>query len=477
MGFVLSAVPTLAAHVDLPVVRNGLIYARIADFMLEYGRDFSVAEHAYNKALGFPVLSLPMVAAFGGNLGVKLSSFLWTALWVVSIVFFLKHLERVFNWNDGAAPSTALCLAVFFVNPLVYYQFESAYPDSLNALAFLWSLYFLERATSRTASQWDGPAFFALLVVSIWIKHHGFVLFALLAAFAACRASNLAWQWRSRRRVLTASAVALAASLTIVGLAQSGYLELFNLSQNRGNYSGGFDRIGPIVRKNLDQFEIYVWVSFTFLFPLLLRWKSVWKYREWYLSIGVFIATILVYKGARYNIRYYLPVAPLLVWIACNNLARLPRPLAGVLLGAFLLSNGFFTLYYNNIAVARAVDRVHAFRYRDNLRLINEQRFRNNDIRAINDHVAPHRNVLFLTLPYYHGAAFYIWERAGLFAPGLTIQYLHEPDWNFIDRYAKQQGLSQALYYGQVTRAAREKWGSRISWQQLTRMSFVLTFR
>ncbi len=475
--FILLALPTLVTYADLPIVRNALVYARIADFMLEQGRDFSVAEHAYNKAIGFPALSLPMVALFGGNFGLKVASFVWTSIWIVSVVFFIERLKRVFAWDDGPTPSTTLCLAVFFVNPLVYYQFVSAYPDSLNALAFLWSMYFLERMTSRGARTWDGVSFFALLVLSIWIKHHGFVLFALLLTFSLCRISNLTWQWRHARPAIALSAMGLCLSLVIIGLAQSGFLEIFNMSQNRGNYGGGFGRLGVIVKRNLAFIKNYLWLSFTILLPFLLRWRSLSKYKEWYLSIVVFIATILAYEGARYNLRYYLPIAPLLAWIVCNNLVRIPRRLAVVLLLAFFSSNGFFTLYYNNLAVAKTVNRTHTFPFRDNLRLIKEQQFRKNDIDAINAEVRTQVNVLFLSLPYYRGAGFYIWERAGLFAPGLEIQYMDEPNWEFINDYARKHGLSQALYFGGVNEAARMKWGSRVSWGKLTSMSYLLTFR
>jgi hypothetical protein len=475
--FILLAVPTLVIYADLPIVRNALVYARIADFMLEHAGEFSVADHAYNKAIGFPALSLPMVALFGGNFGLKVASFVWSSLWLVSVVFFIERLRRVFVWDAGRTPSTALCVAVFFVNPLVYYQFVSAYPDSLNALAFLWSMYFLERMTSRGARRWDGVMFFSLVVVSIWIKHHGFVLFALMLIFSICRFPNLTWQWRNTRPALVTSAVGLWIALVIIGLAQSGYLEVFNMSGNRGNYGGGFGRVEIIVKRNLTFIKNYLWLSFTILLPFLVRWKSLVKFKEWYLSLVVFVATILVYEGARYNFRYYLPIAPLLVWIICNNLVRIPRRLAAALLVAFFVSNGFFTLYYNNIGVANAVNRIHVFPYRDNLRLIKEQRFRQNDIEAINAAVGPQTGVLFLSLPYYLDGGFHVWERAGLFAPGLEIEYMNTPDWWFITDYARKHRLRQALYYGGVSEAERKQWGSQVSWKKLTGRSYLLTFR
>jgi hypothetical protein len=191
----------------------------------------------------------------------------------------------------------------------------------------------------------------------------------------------------------------------------------------------------------------------------------------------VFVAAILVYEGARYNLRYYLPIAPLIVWIICNNLARIPRSLAVVVLAAFFASNAFFTLYYNNIAVAQAVSRTHTFPFRDNLRLIKEQRFRQNDISAINSAVGPQTRVLFLSLPYYGDGGFYVWERAGLFVPELEIQYMNQPDWAFIVDYARKQRLGQALYFGGVTEIARKQWGAEVGWKQLTSHSYLLTFR
>jgi hypothetical protein len=111
--------------------------------------------------------------------------------------------------------------------------------------------------------------------LSIWIKHHGFVLFALMAVFSLCRVRNLIWQWANARSVLMATAAGFLACLAIVGLAQSGHLEIFNLSQNRGNYSGGFGKLELIVKRNLSSIRSYLWLSFTILLPFLLRWKSV----------------------------------------------------------------------------------------------------------------------------------------------------------------------------------------------------------
>jgi hypothetical protein len=476
-GFVLIGGAGLGYYADYPIVRNSLIYARIADYMLEFGSDFSVAEHGYNKALGFPALSLPMVAIFGANFGLKVSSFIWTTLWLCSVVYFFDHLKRVFSWDDAPPPNAHLYLALLVVNPLVFYQFVSAYPDTLNAAVFLWSLYFLERMTSKTAWRWDGAIFFALVILSIWIKHHGFVLFALLLVFVLCRTLNLRWQWDRDRSTVWLSLGSFAGTLAIIVAAQNGYLPIFNLSQNSGNYGSGMGNLAPVIRTNLGVFANYLWISFAILFPFAFRWKHVAKYREWYISLSIFIVTILLYKGARHNIRYFLPIAPLLVWIICNNLNRLSRKIAIALVAIFLAGNGFLSVYYNNPWLNSLVNDVHMLPVHDNLRLVNELDFRDRDIRAISQASGPGRDVLFFSLPYYNGGGWYVWERAGLFPPELQIEYMTKPNWKFITRYAEEHELEQALYYGSLPKSVAQKWDRKVSMKKLSSRSYALDFK
>ena len=228
----------------MPIVRDSLVYAKIVQAMIDYGSDFSVAHHAHNKGLAFPYLSLPLVRAWGAGLGLKISSFIWTSLWVLSVWVWWRRIRKFLNVEDGFSPTSSLHKgymdAVFLifalVNPLLFYQFMSAYPDSLYALTFLWGVYFLDRTLSRNIRWWDGVLFSFVSLFSIWVKHSGFILLLLLPVFVVCRWSILPFLWRERRNELVLATFALAAFLVTTAFAQAGRIDLFDLSHNVDNF-------------------------------------------------------------------------------------------------------------------------------------------------------------------------------------------------------------------------------------------------
>ncbi len=124
----------LIANLDLPIVRNSFVYAKTAKNVIDHGfNPFPViADPAlfHGKPAGFSLLSVPFVLLFGANAGVKIASFLGTALFLcVAYVFFVR-----LNRRAGIDPRfIPLELALLFFNPLTLYQFWSAYPDSLFA--------------------------------------------------------------------------------------------------------------------------------------------------------------------------------------------------------------------------------------------------------------------------------------------------------------------------------------------------------
>lgn len=416
---------SLVLHHDMPIVRNSLLYAKIVYALSDNGSDFLVSEHAFNKALGFPVLSFPLVSIFGGNIGLKIASFIWTALWAVSLIFFYRRLERGFLWDDQSRPMMSLLLVVSLINPLVFYQFLSAYPDTLNAFTFLWSLYFLDRMMSKDSRWFDGLFFCIITLFALWAKHHGFILFLVLFIFGICRYRIFKWQWENSRINILIMFGAFLATLIVICLAQSGHITLFNLSNNKANFSNGFHELHRVIARNLlGSLKDYLWLSFTFITPLLFRWKRFFRYKEWYLTVLVFVATILIYHGARHNMRYFLPIAPLLVWIICNNFFVVNKQIRTVLLTVFLGCNLLFTLYYNSPDFKERTRFALGFQQYDNLRLVHDQYNEQKNIAAINKHLSEKRNTLFFVSNYYEDGMWHVWEREGLYSKKLEVIYL-----------------------------------------------------
>jgi hypothetical protein len=264
-------------------------------------------------------------------------------------------------------------------------------------------------------------------------------------------------------------------AILTVGLAQVAHVAIFNFSQNPDNYSKGFGNIFTVIGHNLVNLKDYLWLSFTFCIPLLFRWKSFVRYKEWYITLLLFIATVLVYRGARYNIRYFLPVAPLFAWIIYNNLAIVGREIRYVLLFVFAAANLFHTLYYNNVWIKEKVGYFCELENHDNLRLAVEQYNRKKEVDEINKHVTEKRNVLFFARSYYKEGLWYVWERDGLFSKKLKIEYLRKPDWEYISKYGKTHNLGEAMLYTRSEIDNNKRYlGIRV--KKIANMTYLLFF-
>jgi hypothetical protein len=192
------------------------------------------------------------------------------------------------------------------------------------------------------------------------------------------------------------------------------------------------------------------------------------------------VGTILVYDGARYNMRYFVPAAPLLVWIIAGNLGALGRRFGAwaprLLLGLFLVGGAFLTLYYNSIPFHDAVRPFAPLRGHDNLRLTGEQRTVARRIAEINRRVDEGVDTLFFAHSYYRDGTWYVWERGGLFDERLKIVYMRKPYWGRIRKHARRHGLTRALLLTRRELTTEHKPRS-IEVEELRRKVYLLRFR
>jgi hypothetical protein len=148
----------------------------------------------YTKAIGFPVVHCPRAEM--GRQRRTHAIVAWTSLWAVSVVaLFARLRERL---GLGRQHLWLVLLLTLF-SPLAFYQFMSAYPDTLIALTFLWSLYFLDRTLSWESRWFDGLLFSLMVLVSVWVKHLGLIMIPILIAFLLIRRDQLPALWRERR--------------------------------------------------------------------------------------------------------------------------------------------------------------------------------------------------------------------------------------------------------------------------------------
>ena len=461
-------------YLDMVIVRNSILYAGIAQAISEHGL-FSAHEYARNKPLGFSVVSWPLTALFSATTGLKVSSFLWTALWSITTLLVLRRLAARLEASD-----IQLKLAVFIAlfNPLIVYQFISAYPDTLFASVFILSVLFIDQSLSRQGRIVDSVMAAGLILLCIWVKHHGFVLLPIMVALAWLHRVDIVWLWNNKKPHLLVFLLTMSLVLVVLALAQAGMLSLFNLGHNVDNFTQGDSRL-DIFQNNLNNFAIWLVISFGVLIPFLMSWQSFLKQHFLLLIVTIFILPVLFYAGSRYNIRYFIAITPLLAWVIAGQLSILSSKTRMIWLVLFVLSNTFTILYYNHVGFNHIIRSVIALPKLDNLRLVNEQQKAQENLQKIRQYAADYDNNLIYVSRYYGKGTFHIWEKDGVFPKNLNIYYIKR--WK--NNTMKELGLDKAMVYEylrpQRARTTRKLAGakSRFKLNKLSRSLYLVESR
>jgi hypothetical protein len=459
--FITLGLVHLLVYQDVPLVRNSLVYANIIKNILELKEDFNSIADAYNKPLGFAYFSVPFVELFNFNFGLKVSSFVTTSLWVMSLTIFFKRFAQHFSVSQN---QSLLFFILTLLNPLVFYQFISAYPDTFFALSFVWSVYFLDRVFSKDIKWFDGVAVGILLVFSTWVKHNGLVLVPVILMFLFSRMGVFLNLLKDRKLGVLAFIFCTSLGTLFILLVQFGILELnlFNLGQNTSNYTGGEDRV-DIILTNLGNLFLYFMITLGIFIPFIFL-PSSWKIdRAILLTIAISVLSLLFYRGTSYNLRYYITLTPFFTLVVIKGINHFFGTLKAknndsfskssggwfyiknngfnVLLSLFFIVNIFITSYYNSISFNSWFQNIFSLPSQDNLRLAGEQREAMEDIKTINRLSEEGYDHLIFISNYYTDAEWYIWEESGLFKIK-SIKYFN----NFSDiNYSAAD--SSAIFY------------------------------
>ena len=84
-------------NADLPVVRNSLVYAKVAESITEHGSPLPVIadEHlSYGKPILYSIVSAPFISAFGVTPGLRITSYLGTLFMFCVAFFFFRRMNR-----------------------------------------------------------------------------------------------------------------------------------------------------------------------------------------------------------------------------------------------------------------------------------------------------------------------------------------------------------------------------------------------
>ncbi|MDA2923724.1 Ig-like domain-containing protein [Acidobacteria bacterium AH-259-L09] len=412
-------------------MRNSFVYAKNAKNIIEHG--FIAETNLRGKPIAFSLLSVPLIALLGTNIGLKVASFLGTAFFLGVAYFFLVRLNRRAGLDPRFLP---LELVLLFFNPLLFYQFWSAYPDTLFAglvlLAFvLVDVIVIEHERdTRTLILLLG----LVICAAILTKLYGMILGIAIPAYLLLHLRSFlesSTHVRSKIALLVLVFFVLGVAVVLAGLGRNPTLD-FALGTRGGGYSGYMAALtnpfGERLVASIVTFILALVLNFHFSLLFLLKSSSR---RGWPLAptcfAGIYVLGLLPYGGTYHNMRFFLPVFPFLVVAMVSGMLSTKRGLRWGILVAYVGAACFLTLNYNLEPVyKRLVSFNENVRHRrlDNLRMGAHLRA-SKGIAEINRVVEP-GGVLYFASRYYGTATHGVMEDLGV-RNDIEVRYVFTP--------------------------------------------------
>lgn len=363
----------LVANLHLPIVQNSFVYAKTALNIIDHGLNpLAVIPDpalSHGKPIAFSLLAVPFTLLFGVNAGVKIASFVGTAAFLSMGYFFFERLNRRAGIDPRFLPVELVLLAL---NPLVFYQFWSAYPDSL--LAGLVLLAFVLTDIIVTEHDRDTrpliPLLGLVIYAAILTKLYGMILGVAVPLYILLHLRaflNQSSHVKSKVALLGAVFGVLGVGVLLAMLDLNPTLDFAAELRQGGGYAGYLSNVtnpsGGVIVDAAVELVLTLVLSFHLVLFFLLKRGARPK---WPLAptcfIGVFVLGLLPFSGTDYNMRFFLALLPFVVLAVVNGLQRVQRgAVRRWMLGAYVGVATLLTLNYN-------VQPVHRL-----LRLLNEQ--------------------------------------------------------------------------------------------------------
>jgi hypothetical protein len=420
-----------AMNANLPILRNSLVYARtVENLQLHHLAVWQVCSdpvQVHAQGCGFSVLAIPFTRLAGLNVGLKIASWMTTALLIAAMIAFFRRFNGAFGLGEDDIP---LELVVTCFNPLMMTQFWSAHSDPAFAAFFLVSFVLLDRLLKddELNETWAAIAYTLSVILAVFVRPAGLILYPLQALYVFWHRQDvfaLAGRRPRRFRLLVASAAVLA---VWVGLGKLGHNPFINI--NKGEFQipvPYLSSVGGVVALLAITFGVLLVVAAPYLSvtresaPLLLM-------------LAAYVHVFMVFHGSSYNMRYYLPVFPLIALFVVRALRAVPaRRLVAAGLAVFAVTNGATILAYDSAVANRVFARVAPEKlnggqlgYFDNLRLSAQVRMKE-ALDRLNAELPPGATLNYVTA-YYEGAADGIYQGAGLLRPDIRIRYARDLD-------------------------------------------------
>lgn len=439
----LGAVLTLSNR-ELPLVRNSLVYARASEHVIEHGYDprpvVADSQLSYDKPILYAWASAPFVAWLGNHDGLRLTSFLTTAAYVLALLHFARSFRELLP-SGGAA----LLVALGAFGPCVFYQFWSAHPDGWFAgLAVLaWSL--THRIVAETNAD-PVPRVVALgltLLVAVLLKNYGLVLLLSCPLYLgwhrrALRADRTRW-----RRLLASVAVVFALLGLFVWLAWTGHNPLSRLEGEGGGvgqYATG--ELATSARGACVGLGLALLLQFHVALLFCIG-RGAWarEMRAPLLCFGApYVLGLMPFPTTFYNMRYFVPLFALAALVLARGAADFApgmRRKIAIAHGAFA---ALLVLLFNWAPAYRAGEpylpdltvkwyRGVPLSLLDNLRM--EQHLAQAAVLDDIEHnVPPGATLYFLDAFYYRDAQQGVFEHAGFIRSDIATHYASSRDFH-----------------------------------------------
>lgn len=424
-----------ALNLEKPIVRNSLTYARAAENIVDHGYDARpvVADPSlsYDKPIAFAWLVAPLVDRYGTNVALKVGSFLGTLLYLIAVLYFL----RAFDPFQLGRRERAWAVLLVFVNPLVIYQFWSAYPDTLFAALVLFALGTMHTMAIRPerASVARIVTLAALILLSIHVKYYGAILLVMCGVYGLWHVRGLLKKadrpW-FRLGLFTACFVAVGGAVL---LARWGHNPILSLS-GRG---GGVDSYGEgSLRASAKGAAVSAALCLLLNFNIgLLFALSLRNFSRRFLPMvicgaGIYLLGLAPFPGTTYNMRYFTPLFPILAMAMVHGARSwnpsLRRGLAGVSLGVGAALVVVFNVADVHRHVERWIPRIDLggrISLLDNLRM-DVHRSREALLDLIDAEVPAGSTLYMVDMTYYGDSRHGVYERSGLIRSDIKTVYL-----------------------------------------------------
>jgi len=425
------------ANRDLPLVRNSLVYARASEHVIEHGYNplpvVADSRLSYDKPILYAFASAPCVRALGTHDGLRVTSFLTTALYLCALLHFARSFRALL-------PEGGERLVLWFgaLGPCVFYQFWSAHPDGwFAALAVLaWSL-----ARRLVTEPERDPlsrvlALGATLFVALLLKNYGLVLLFSCPLYVL-------WHLRALRPAgarLPRLGAGLAAVCAVLGafvlLAWTGHNPLWRL-EGEGGGVGQYGRGDqwPNARGLGVGLGLALLLQLHAALPFAAR-RAAWT-RGLLAPLACFgapyVLGLMPFPTTFYNMRYFVPLFALAALPLARGAAACARGLRRGLLLAHGLVAGLLILVFNAAPAYRVAEpwipRLEVNWIGVPLSLLDNLRMRLHLEQAavlarIDAEVPPGAALYLLDVNYYRDAQQGVYERAGLLRADIDTHYV-----------------------------------------------------